>query len=78
MKATYWPHQANFERLRRSRLDWRLLCPGPMVEEPPIGIERLRISLDTLPVEMAASARDLPDPQLVSLFASVVPEMIVP
>lgn len=49
-----------------------------MVEEPPIGIERLRISLDNLPVEMAASASDLPDPQLVPLFASVVPEMIVP
>ena len=78
VKATYWPHQVNFERLSRSRLDWRLLCPGPMVEEPPIGIERLRISLDTLPMEMAASARDLPDPQLVPLFASVVPEMIVP
>lgn len=78
VKATYWPHQVNFERLRRSRLDWRLLCPGPMVEDPPIGIDRLRISLDTLPVEMVASVRDLPDSQLVPLFASVVPEIIVP
>jgi hypothetical protein len=78
VKATYWPHQVNFERLSRSRLDWRLLCPGPMVDHPPIGIDRLRISLDTLPVDMAASARDLPDPQLVLVFASVVPEMIVP
>ena len=77
VKATYWPHQANFERLRRSSLDWRLLCPGPMVEDPPLGIDRLRISLDILPGGMAAAARDLPDPQLVPLFASVVPEMIV-
>lgn len=78
VKATYWPHQVNFGRLSRSRLDWRLLCPGPMVDEPPIGIDRLRISLDTLPVDVAASAKDLPDPQLVPVFASVVPEMIAP
>ena len=78
VKSTYWPHQVNFERLSRSRLDWRLLCPGPMVEDPPIGLDRLRISLDTLPVEMVASARDLPDSPLVPVFASVVPEMIVP
>jgi uncharacterized protein len=78
VKATYWPHQVNFERWRRSRLDWRVLCPGPMVKEPPIGIERLRISLDTLPVDLHAAARDLPDPQLVPLFASALPEMIVP
>jgi hypothetical protein len=25
---TYWPHLSNFERLRRSPIDWRLLCPG--------------------------------------------------
>jgi|CXWL01.1.fsa_nt_gi putative NADH-flavin reductase len=78
VKATYWPHQVNFERLHRSRLDWRLLCPGPMVEDPPIGIDRLRISLDTLPVDLPPSATDLPAPQLVPVFASMVPEMIVP
>lgn len=30
--STYWPHRINFERISRSDLDWRLLCPGPMVE----------------------------------------------
>lgn len=78
VKSTYWPHGANFERLRRSRLDWRLLCPGPMVDEPALGLDELRISLDTLPVDIPASARTLPDSQFVQVFASFIPEMIVP
>ena len=53
VKSTYWPHRVNFERLTRSRLDWRLLCPGPMVDAPAIGLDRLRISLDALPVQRA-------------------------
>jgi putative NADH-flavin reductase len=78
VKSTYWPHRINFERLARSALDWRLLCPGPMVEQPVLGLERLRISLDTLPVQVPAFARALPAPLLVPLFASLVPQMIVP
>jgi putative NADH-flavin reductase len=78
VKSTYWPHRINFERLGRSGLDWRLLCPGPMVEQPALGLDRLRISLDTLPVQVPAFARALPAPLLVPLFASLVPQMIVP
>ena len=32
ISKTYWPHAENFPRLQSSSLDWRLLCPGPMVE----------------------------------------------
>ena len=78
LKSTYWPHRANFERLERSSLDWRLLCPGPMVDQPPLGPERLRISLDRLPVEVPAFVRALPGPLVLPLFASLVPQMIVP
>jgi putative NADH-flavin reductase len=78
VKSTYWPHRVNFERLERSQFDWRLLCPGPMVEQPALGLNRLRISLDTLPVQVPAFARALPGPLLVPLFASLVPQMIVP
>ena len=77
VQSTYWPHRVNFERLSRSCLDWRLLCPGPMVEGPALGLDRLRISIDALPVEVPA-ARGLRDAEFVQLFASVVPEMIVP
>jgi hypothetical protein len=78
VKSTYWPHRVNFERLSRSRLDWRLLCPGPMVDEPALGLDRLRISLDTLPVDIPGSALALPNSQFVPVFASFIPEMIVP
>lgn len=78
LKSTYWPHRANFERLTRSGLDWRLLCPGPMVDQPPLGLERMRISLDALPVKIPAFARALPGPLFLPVFASLVPQMIVP
>jgi hypothetical protein len=78
VKSTYWPHRANFERLSRSRLDWRLLCPGPMVDESALGLDRLRISLDALPVEIPTVARALPDSSFLPVFASLIPQMIVP
>jgi hypothetical protein len=78
VKSTYWPHRVNFERLTGSSLDWRLLCPGPLVDEPAVGLSRLRISLDNLPVRVPAFARALPGPLLLPVFASLIPEMIVP
>jgi putative NADH-flavin reductase len=78
VKTTYWPHQVNFERLTRSRLDWRLLCPGPMVDEPALGLERLRISIDAVPVQVPGGARLLPGALVAPLFGSLIPEMIVP
>jgi uncharacterized protein len=78
VKSTYWPHAVNFERLRRSRLDWRLLCPGPMVDEPALGLDRLRVSIDVLPVHVPAFARAIPGPLLLPVFAAVIPQMIVP
>jgi putative NADH-flavin reductase len=75
---TYWPHAENFLRLQTSSLDWRLLCPGPMVEEPPVGPTRLRVSVDGLPVEIPGEVTQSPDHPLVSLFTERVPEMIVP
>ena len=49
-----------------------------MVDEPALGPERLRISVDALPVEIPAVARTLPDSSLLPVFASLVPQMIVP
>jgi hypothetical protein len=78
VKATYWPHAINVERLCRSGLDWRLLCPGPMVDEPAIGLSRLRVSRDVLPVHVPTVARAIPRPLLLPVFASLIPQMIVP
>jgi putative NADH-flavin reductase len=78
LKSAYWPHRANFERLQRSRVDWRLLCPGPMVAQPALGLDRLRISLDALPIKVPRFAGALPGPLFLPIFASLIPEMIVP
>ena len=79
VKSTYWPHAANFERLSRSRLDWRLLCPGPMVDRNPrSGLDRLRMSINTLPIEISSFARALRGPLFLPVFASLIPQMIVP
>lgn len=78
VRDTYWPHRKNFERLQRSSLDWRLLCPGPMVDQPAIGLQRLRLSVDSLPAPLPAIARSLPGPLVLPLFAMKIPEMIIP
>ena len=78
VKETYWPHRVNFERLKHSSLDWRLLCPGPMVEQAALGVEKLRISIDCLPVEVPADAGVLPVPQALATLMTLMPQMIVP
>lgn len=78
LKSIYWPHGVNFERIGRSGLDWRLLCPGPMVEESALGLNRLRIALDRLPVAVPTFARALPGPLFLPIFAYLIPQMIVP
>jgi uncharacterized protein len=78
VKDLYWPHGANLERLERSTLAWSLLCPGPMVEKPPVGIARMRISANRLPVQIPRLARWLPKPLLLPFLAARMPEMIIP
>lgn len=74
---TYWPHLQNFKRLQRSCLDWRLLCPGPMVNQPPVGLEQLRITFDTLPMPLPSISHHLPAPLLLPMLAMKIPEMII-
>ena len=57
VRDTYWPHRVNLERLQRSTIEWRLLCPGPMVDQPAVGIHRLRVSLERLPVALPGVVR---------------------
>jgi hypothetical protein len=49
-----------------------------MVDESALGLDRLRISLDALPVEISANARALPDSSFLPVFTSLIPQMIVP
>ena len=54
-----------------------MLCPGPMVERPPLGLARLRVSLDHLPVQVPAYSRALPGALFLPVFAHLMPEMII-
>jgi len=77
VESTYWPHRANFDRIRQTALDWRILCPGPMVNEQPLGLDRMRISLDRLPVQVPSITSSLPTALVLPFFVNSVPEMIV-
>jgi uncharacterized protein len=77
VRSTYWPHRANFERIRRTALDWRILCPGPMVDQPPLGLSRMRTSTDRVPVRMPSFIRLLPGSLVLPFFVYRIPEMIV-
>ena len=77
VKRTYWPHRVNFNRIRQTTLDWRILCPGPMVAQPPLGLDRMRTSLDQLPVQMPTFSKSLPKALALPFFLYRLPEMIV-
>ena len=49
-----------------------------MLEEAALGLDRLRISMDAIPVLVPAHATTVPAALLVPVFASLIPEMIVP
>ena len=75
--SMYWPHRANFDCLRQTALDWRVLCPGPLVDQQPLGVARMRISLDRVPVRMPSFAGLLPEFLVLPFWVHRVPEMII-
>lgn len=74
----YAPHGANLARLQKSALDWRLLCPGPMVDEPGVGLERLRISTDLFPVALPGWTSAAPAVAVLPVFAANVGKITLP
>jgi len=77
ISSTYWPHQVNFDRIHQTTLDWRILCPGPMVDQPIIGLDRMRISLDQLPIHMPAFLRPLSEESGLQFLIQHIHEMTV-
>ena len=58
-------------------MDWRILCPGPMVAQPPLGLDRMRTSLDQLPVQMPTFSKSLSKALALPFFLYRLLEMIV-
>jgi putative NADH-flavin reductase len=74
----YEAHRTNFDAVRRTPLDWSMLCPGPMIAsangKPTRG---LRLSVDEWPVARPAYTYFLPRLALAFAFKQMVPELTI-
>ena len=74
----YEAHRTNLDALRRSSLDWSMLCPGPMIaseNDKPTG--NLRLSADEWPVARPVYTHFLPRLALAFAFKQKVPELTI-
>ena len=75
--ATYWPHRANFDRIRQTALDWRVLCPGPMVRSAGLWARADADIARPGARPVPSFTRSLPEALVLPFFVQRVPEMIV-
>jgi len=74
----YEAHRTNLIALERSKLDWSMLCPGPMIEAPDgKATPGLRVSADQWPMARPAYTRLMPQVTLALAFKQAVPELTV-
>ncbi len=74
----YEAHRTNLIALERSRLDWSMLCPGPMIEAPDgKPTPGLRVLADQWPMARPAYTRLMPQVTLALAFKQAVPELTV-
>src|SRR5262249_48347121 len=74
----YEAHRTNFNALRRSPLDWSMLCPGPMIaSENGKSTRDLRLSVDEWPMARPAYTYVLPKLALAFAFKQKVPELTI-
>jgi len=74
----YEAHRTNLNALRRSPLDWSMLCPGPMIaSENGKPTRDLRLSVDEWPVSRPAYTYVLPRLALAFAFKQKVPELTI-
>lgn len=71
-------HLRNFLRLESSNLDWRLCCPGPMIEEGGVGLDKMLISVDVLPIRFPIWAAKAPAIFSFPFFVRAIGSITVP
>ncbi len=76
--SIYQAHRTNYETVRGTRLDWSILCPGPMIASPD-GQETagLVLSKDIWPVPRPAYTRFLPRVALSLAFKNNLPRLTI-
>jgi len=78
IKESYWPHLANYDRIRRTDLDWRILCPGPMVDEEMTGDVGVISTIDRVPMDLPRQMAKLSDFDALRALAPLVSRSVVP
>jgi putative NADH-flavin reductase len=74
----YEAHRTNLNALRKSPLDWSMLCPGPMIaSENGKPTRDLRVSVDEWPMARPAYTYVLPRLALAFAFKQKVPELTI-
>ena len=74
----YEAHRTNLNALRKSSLDWSMLCPGPMIDAPNgKPTKGLRLSVDQWPVQRPSYTYFLPKIALALAFKQKVPELTI-
>lgn len=78
MPPAYKNHDRNLDRLRRTELDWSIMCPGTMVDAAPeTSTRQLAVSTESLPLPFPESTRELSPEQLTGLIFSRFAELNV-
>jgi putative NADH-flavin reductase len=76
--AIYQAHRKNYDAVRATRLDWSMLCPGPMIAAPDgRAHDGLSLSADTLPFPSRRWARLLPRIVHTVTFAARLKEIAI-
>jgi putative NADH-flavin reductase len=76
--TVYEAHRTNLNALRKSRLDWSMLCPGQMIaSENGKPTKDLRLSVDEWPVARPAYTYVLPRQALAFAFKQKEPELTI-
>jgi len=74
----YEAHRANYEAVRSTRLDWSILCPGPMIASPDgRATEGLKVSRDIWPLPRPPYTRLLPRIALSLVFKNYLSRLTI-
>lgn len=74
----YRTHNRNLDRLRQTKLDWSVMCPGTMVESADLPSSvRLHVSTEILPVSVSETIKDFSAAEVAGHLFSRLKELEV-
>ncbi|RNB82624.1 NAD-dependent epimerase/dehydratase family protein [Brevibacillus nitrificans] len=74
----YQTHNRNLERLRQTKLDWSVMCPGTMVETADLPSSvRMHVSTNSLPVPVPENIKDYSEAEIAGHLFSRFKELDV-